>query len=52
MGPLLALVCACYRKNVVVISKLIPFLFNLDNFLLQNVIDFIFGKQIFEMALI
>ena len=48
MGPLLALVCPCFRKNVIVTCKIAYFLCNLDNFLLKNVIVFIFGKQLLK----
>ena len=46
MGPLLALVCRCFRETVIVTCKIVSFLCSLDNFLLKNVIVFIFGNQI------
>ena len=46
MGPLLVLVCPCFRKNVIVTCKIVTFLRSLDIFLLKNVIVFIFGNQI------
>ena len=46
MGPLLALVCPCFRKNVIFTFKIASFLWSLDNFLLKNVVVFIFGNQI------
>ena len=46
MGPLLVLVCPCFRENVVVKCKIVSFVFSLDNFLLKNVIVFLFGNQI------
>ena len=46
MGPLLVLVCPCFRENVIVTCKIVSFLCSLDNFLLKNVIIFFFGKQI------
>ena len=46
MGPVFALVCPCFRKNVVVTCKIMSFLCSLDNFLLKNAIVFIFGNQI------
>ena len=46
MGPLLVLVCPCFRKNVIVTCKIVTFLWSLDIFLLKNVIVFIFGNQI------
>ena len=38
MGPLLVLVCPCFRENVIVICKIVSFLCTLDNFALKNVI--------------
>ena len=46
MGPLLALVWPCFRKNGITTSKFVSFLCNLDYFLLKNVIVFIFGRQV------
>ena len=46
MGPLLVLVCPCSRGNVILTCKIVPFLCNLDNFLLKNVIISFFGNQI------
>ena len=46
MGPLLVLVCPCFRENVIVTCKIVSFLCSLDNFLLKNVIIFFFGNQI------
>ena len=43
MGLLLVLVCPCFRKNVIVT---VSFLCSLDNFLLKNVVIFLFGNQI------
>ena len=48
MGPLLVLVSPCFRENVNVSCKIMSFLYSLDNFLLKNVIVFIFGNQISE----
>ena len=39
MGPLLILVCPCFRENVIVTCKIVSFL---DNFLLKNVFFFVF----------
>ena len=46
MGPLLVLVCPCFRENVIVTCKIVSFLCSLDNFFLKNVIVFFFGNQI------
>ena len=46
MGPLLVLVSPCFRENVNVTCKILPFLCSLDNFLPKNVIVFFFGNQI------
>ena len=46
MGPLLALVPPCFRKNVVVACKIGSFLCSLDNLLQKNLIVFFFGNQI------
>ena len=43
VGALLALVCPCFRKNVIVACKIVSFSCSLDHFLLKNVIAFIFG---------
>ena len=40
MGPLLVLVCPCFRENVIVTCKIVSFLCSWDNFLLKNVIVF------------
>ena len=42
MGPLLALFGPCFRKNVIVTSKIVSFSCSLDHFLLKNVIVFFF----------
>ena len=42
MGPLLVLVCPCFRKKAIVTWKIVSFLCNLDTFLLQNVIVILF----------
>ena len=42
MGPLLFLVCPCFRKNVIVTRKIVSFLCSLDNFLLKIVFFFFF----------
>ena len=44
MGPLLALLCPSFRKNVFVTCKMVSFLCSLENYILKNVIVFIFGK--------
>ena len=46
MGPLLVLVCPCFRENVMVTCQIVSFLCSFDNFLLENVIIFFFGNQI------
>ena len=46
MGPLLVLVCPCFRENVMVTCKIVSFLCSFDNFLLKNVVVFFFGNQI------
>ena len=46
MGPLLVLICPCFRENVIVTCKIVSFLCSFDNFLLKNVIVFFFGNQI------
>ena len=35
VGPLLVLVCHCFRENVIVTCKIVSFLRSLDNFLLK-----------------
>ena len=52
MGPLLVLVCPCFRENVIFHIQNCFFLCSLDNFLLKNVIVFFFGKSNFKMAFI
>ena len=49
MGPLLILVCSCFRKNIIVPCKTVSFLGSLDNFLLKNVIILFFGNQISKL---
>ena len=46
MGPLLVLVCPCFRENVIVTCKIVSFSWSLVYFLLKNVIIFYFGNQI------
>ena len=46
MGPLFALVCTYFGKNVIVTCKIVSFMYSLDNFFLKNLIVFIFGNQI------
>ena len=46
MGPLLVLVCPCFRENVIVTCKIVSFLCSLDNFPLKMQLFFIFGNQI------
>ena len=48
MGPLLVLVCPCFRENVIVTCKIVSFLCSLDNFHMKNVIIFFFGNQILK----
>ena len=48
IGPLLALVCPCFRKNVIVTCKMVSFSYSLDNFVLKDVIVFNFGKHILQ----
>ena len=48
MGPLLALVALVSGKNVIVTCKVVSFTYSLDNFLLKNVIVFIFEIHILE----
>ena len=52
MGPLLVFVSPCFRENVIVTCKIVPFLCSLDNFLLKNVIAVFFWKSNVKMALI
>ena len=51
MAPLLVLNCPCFRKNVIITYKIVPFLCSLDNFLLKNVIIFVFEDQISKWRL-
>ena len=51
MGPLLAHVFPCFRKNVIVTSKIVFLFLQFKIFLLKNVIVFIFGKQILKWRL-
>ena len=46
MGSLLALVCPYFRKNAIVTCNIVSFSCSLDNFLLKNVIVFIFWIHI------
>ena len=46
MGPLLVLVCPCFRENAIATSKIVSFLCRLGNFLLKNVVVFFFENQI------
>ena len=48
MDPLLALVCPCFRENVMVVCRIVSFLCSLDDFLLKNVLVFIFGNLILK----
>ena len=52
MGPLLVLACPCFRENVNVTCKIVPFLCSLDNFFLKKCNRFLFWKSNFKMALI
>ena len=52
MGPLLILVCNCFRTNVIVLCKIVSFSCSFYKFVLQNAIVFNFRKQHFKMALI
>ena len=45
MGPLLALACRNFRENVINTCKIGSFSCTLDNFLLKNVIVFIFRNN-------
>ena len=38
MGPLLGLVCPCFKENVIVLCKIVSFLCSSDNVLLEKVI--------------
>ena len=49
MGPLLVLVCPCFRENVILTCKSVPFLCSLDNFSSENVIIFFFRPTIFDL---
>ena len=51
MGPLLVLVCPCFRENVIVTCKIVSFLCSLDTFRVKNVIVFFFGNQISKWRL-
>ena len=61
MGPLLALVSPCFRENLIVTCKVLPFLCSLDNFLQKMYLVFFllllfffcfyFRKSNFKMAL-
>ena len=51
MGPLLGLVCPCFRENAIVTCKFVSVLCSLDNFHLKNVIVFFFGNQISKWRL-
>ena len=46
VGPLLVLVCPCFRENATATCKIVSFLCSLDDFLLKNVIVFFFENQI------
>ena len=47
MGPLLVLVCSCFRENVIVTCKIVSFLYSLENnFLLKMLLFSFFGNQI------
>ena len=46
MGPLLVLVCPCFRENIIVTCKIVSVLCSLDNFLSKNVIVIFVGNQI------
>ena len=46
IGPLLLLVCPCYRESLIATCKIVSFLCSLDNLLQKNVIVFFFGNQI------
>ena len=46
IGPLLLLVCPCYRESLIATCKIVSFLCSLDNCLMENVIVFFFGNQI------
>ena len=52
MGPVLVLVCTCFRKNVIVTCKIVSFLCSLDNFLLADAIVFFFWKSNSKISLI
>ena len=46
MGPLLGLLCPCFKENAIVLYKIVSFLCSLDNILLKKVIVSFFGNQI------
>ena len=48
MGPLLALVCPFFQENVIVTFKIVSFSCSLNNFLLKNVIVFVFRIHILK----
>ena len=48
MSPLLALVCPCFRKNVLVTSKIVSFLHSLHNFFPKMKLFSFFGNQILK----
>ena len=52
MGPWLAFVSPCFRKNVAATYKIGSFLCSLDNLLQKNVFFFLFWKSTFKMAVI
>ena len=50
MGTLLALVCPCFRKNVIGTCNIVSLLCSLNNFLLKTVFVFIFGIKFYNGA--
>ena len=52
MGPLLVLVCPFSKENIIVTCNIVSFLRSLYNFLMKNVIVFLFWKSNFKMVLI
>ena len=50
MCPLLAFVCPCFRTNVIVKCRIVPFLFSLDSVILTNVFLFNLWKTNFRMG--
>ena len=50
MGPLLALVCRCFREQCYCHMQDCAFLFSLDNLPLKSLIVFIFGNQILNLV--